>query len=89
MTQHPLWTQTNANQKRVSVENIKAIFTELEEKVYEVLLEISSHKFFIAMSRTDEEIEHFEIIACKGYMNINHESVNTLKKLTDHLRYRQ
>jgi hypothetical protein len=55
----------NINQKKVSVENIKAVFTELSEVAYEVLLEISSHKFFINMKRENNEIQDFEVIASK------------------------
>jgi len=88
MIQWLLLDTTNLKQKKVSVENIKAVFTNIGGKAYEVLLEISSHKFFINIKRNEKEIQNFEIIASKWYINLNNESVTTLRNLIDHLRYR-
>lgn len=88
MTQWLLLTNHDVQKKSISINNISAVFTQLEEKVCEVLLEISSHKFFIKMENTAGAIDNFEIIAAKWYMDIGTKSTKTLKKLVEHLRCR-
>jgi len=70
------------------MDNIKAVFTNIRENVYEVVLEISSHKFVISLENIFEKIEKFEILAVKWFMEITRKSVQTLKKLVEYLLYR-
>lgn len=65
MTQGILLQPETLQQQTVSVNNVRAVFTQLSEKAYDVLLEVSSHKFFIRIEKDADQIENFEILASK------------------------
>jgi len=91
MTQQLINT-THITQQTVQFKNIKATFTEIKseilDKVYEVILEISSHKFFISIQEIAGKIEKFEILASKWFMELTQKSIITIKNLTEHMYYR-
>jgi len=88
MLQWTLLTQQNINEQSVKLDNIKAIFTEIWNKFYEVILEISSHKFLINLQSISWNIEKFEIVSTKWFLELSQKSIKTLKNLTEHLLVR-
>lgn len=74
--------------KTIQIDNVKAVFTTIRENVYEVVLEISSHKFVISLENILEKIEKFEVLAVKWFMEITMKSIQTLKNLIEYLWYR-
>lgn len=65
MYQMNLITPIDVCQKRVSLENVRATFTENNDGSYDVILEINSNKFLIAIHNIANQIESLEIIATK------------------------
>jgi hypothetical protein len=88
MNQLFLLNQTATLQKTVWFENIKATFTETQENMFDVVLEINSNKFLISMQNIADQIEEFQIIAIKGFIELSNKIILTIKKLVEHLRYR-
>lgn len=75
-------------QKTVCLDNVRAIFTEDGNGWYDVVLEINSNKFLIAMHNIADQIESLEIITTKGFIEISNKIILMIKKLIEHLRYR-
>ncbi len=75
-------------QKTVCLDSIQAIFTETGMGSYDVILEINSNKFLIALHNIADQIDTLEIIATKWFIEINNKIILMIKKLIEHLRYR-
>jgi hypothetical protein len=88
MNQLFLLNQTATLQKTVWFENIKATFTETQDNMFDVVLEVNSNKFLISMQNIADQIEEFQIIAIKGFIELSNKIILTIKKLVEHLRYR-
>ena len=88
MRQMSLITELDVCQKRVSLDNTSAIFTENADGSYDVILEINSNKFLITMHNIANEIESLEIIATKWFVELSNKIILMIKKLIEHLRYR-
>jgi hypothetical protein len=71
--------------RSVSWEMIKANFTEIDSSTYEVLLEISSNKFLVTMTKDENWIHSFELITMKGFMEVTTKIIDLLKRLVLHL----
>lgn len=65
MNQIALMNSNIMNQQTVCLDNIHATFTENEDGSYDVVLEINSNKFLIAIEKIAGHIERLEIIAIK------------------------
>jgi hypothetical protein len=65
---------------------IQADFTQVDSDAYEVLLQISSHKFFLHMTGHEWSIDGFEILATKSFLEISKKSIQMMKSLTEQLR---
>lgn len=83
------WTLIDSNicnRREVTWDSVKAIFTEIQQSNYEVLLEISSNKFLVNMT-TDSTwtISWFEIIAIKWFMELSKKIIDIIKKIISHL----
>lgn len=83
-----LITHIDVCQKRICLDNIQALFTENADGSYDVVLEINSNKFLIAVHNIANRIERFEIIATKGFIEISNKIILMLKKLVEYLQYR-
>jgi hypothetical protein len=88
MNQMSLITQLDVCQRKVCLDNVRALFTENEDGSYDVTLEINSNKFLIAIHNIANQIESLEIIATKGFVEISNKIILMIKKLIEHLRYR-
>lgn len=88
MNQMSLITQTDVCQKRACLDNVRAVFTENSDGSYDVVLEINSNKFLIAMHNIANQIDSLELISTKGFMEISNKIILMIKKLIEHLRYR-
>lgn len=88
MNQMSLITPIDVCQKTICLDNVRALFTENENGSYDVVLEINSNKFLIVMQNIANQIESFEIIATKGFVEISNKIILMIKKLIEHLRYR-
>jgi len=65
MIQKPLLSTEVMSARTVNLDGINAMFTEVVEGIYDVVLEINSHKFLVRMTNNQNNIENFEIIATK------------------------
>ena len=83
-----LITQLDVCQRTICLDNVNARFTENGDGSYEVTLEINSNRFLIAVNNIADQIESLEIIATKGFIEINNKIVLMIKKLIEYLRYR-
>jgi len=88
MNQMSLITQLDVCQRTICLDNVNARFTENGDGSYEVTLEINSNRFLIAVNNIADQIESLEIIATKGFIEINNKIVLMIKKLIEYLRYR-
>ena len=88
MNQMSLITPIDVCQRKISLDNVRAVFTENNDGSYDVILEINSNKFLIAIQNVANQIESLEIIATKGFVEINNKIILVIKKLIEHLRYR-
>ncbi len=88
MNQLILLSPTDISSKTICLWNIKAAFVETQENTFDVVLEINSNKFVIAMQSFADQIYQFEIIAIKWFIELSNKIILTLKKLVEHLRYR-
>lgn len=65
MNQMSLITPMDVCQQKICLDNISALFTENSDGSYDVILEINSNKFLIAIQNVANQIESLEIIATK------------------------
>jgi hypothetical protein len=79
--------QTNTDlTKHIAFGAIQADFTKVDIQSYDVLLQISSHKFFLHMTEDQWNIDWFEIIATKSFLEISKKSIQMMKSITEQLR---
>lgn len=72
--------------KREVIRNsIKASFTEMQQNNYEVLLEVSSNKFLVNMVTDWNDVQSFEIIAVKWFMELSQRIIDLVKRVVLHL----
>jgi hypothetical protein len=83
-----LITQIDVSQRKICLDNVRAVFTENSDGSHDVILEINSNKFLIAINNVANQIESLEIIATKGFVEISNKIILMIKKLIEHLRYR-
>ena len=73
--------------RTVNLDGINAMFTEVVDGIYDVVLEINSHKFLVRMTNNQNNIENFEVIATKWFVyDLTNNLVFTLKNLVECLR---
>ena len=72
-------------ERNVTRDAVKAHFTDLGASTYQVLLEVSTNKFLVHVTRDENGIQSFEIVAMKGFMEITTKIINLLKRLIAHL----
>ena len=65
MIQKPLLSTEAMSARTVNLDGINAMFTEVVDGIYDVVLEINSHKFLVRMTNNQNNIENFEVIATK------------------------
>lgn len=85
MYQWVLLSELDVNKQVMCLNNVKAIFEKSFDNAYDVILEISSHKFLIKVSRVFDQIVDFEIVAVKWFMELSKKIVDILRGLIDHL----
>lgn len=83
-----LLNDENLSQRNVYFDSVKATFSNIKDNVYDVILEINSHKFLISIENLFDEIQKFEIIAVKWFIEITNKFVSMLKVLVQQLIYR-
>jgi len=65
MIQRALLTTDVTTTKTVNVGGVKAVFTEIIDNIYDVVLEINSQKFLLRISNESDTIKDFEVITTK------------------------
>ena len=88
MNQLILLTPTDISQRTSYLGDIKATFTPSGENQFDVVLEINSNKFMIAIQNIADHIEEFQIIAMKWFVELSNSIILMIKRLVEHLRYR-
>lgn len=89
MYQAALFTEDSLTNHTVQGNNMKAIFHEKEEGKYDVVLEINSHKFLISMKPGRNELEEFEVVAVKGFVEYSYDVMTALKDIVSNVCYGQ
>lgn len=84
-TQGLLLNVENNLTREVNWDMIKAKFVEMGDSQYQILLEVSTNKFLLDVSKVENEIESFEVIAIKGFIELTTKVLALLKKLVLHL----
>ena len=87
--QHNLVEQEVVLKRSVCVDAVRADFVSEDERSYDVLLQINSHRFQIHMEAVCDRIEAFEVVAMKGFFELTHSGVLLLKSLVQTLHTRQ
>ncbi len=77
---------TKQNARHVAFGAIQADFQKIEEQTYDVVLQISSHKFLLHMTENQWTIDSFEILATKSFLEISKKSIHMMRSLTEQLR---
>ncbi len=72
--------------RHVAFGAIQADFTQIDTQKYDVLLQISSHKFFLHITENEWAIDSFEILATKSFLEMSKKSIQMMKSLTEQLR---
>lgn len=75
------------SQRSVTLSHIKATFTNIIDAVYDVVLEINSHKFMISLKAWVKKLESFEIVAVKGSVELCVKSLHLLKRIVTSLYF--
>ena len=87
MYQAALFTQATLDKHTILGNNMKAIFEEKAEGKYDVVLEINSHKFLISMKPGWTNIEEFEVVAIKGFVEYSCNVIQALKDIVSDVCY--
>lgn len=88
MNQLNLLTANDISQRTSILGNIKATFTQEGDNQFGVLLEVNSNKFLITMQNIADQIEEFQIIAMKWFIELSNKIILMIRRLVEHLRYR-
>ncbi len=73
-------------QKRtVYLKNVKATFSLADNNLYDIVLEVNSNKFFLSVEQISNQIQQFQIICVKWFIELNNKLVMLLKQLVSHL----
>ncbi|HMT00760.1 MAG TPA: hypothetical protein PKD96_00835 [Candidatus Absconditabacterales bacterium] len=83
MTQHTLFEKTHFKTRVSNFDNVTAVFekTNREENAFLVTLEINSQKFVATVNIRADQIKEFELIAIKGFIDLSHRLLHTLKEI--------
>ena len=87
MQQLRLVTDADYGRRTLQLDQIKVTFTKAANAIHEVVLEINSHKFFIQIKAGLKSLEHFEIIAVKGFVELGMKIVRLLKSIVTKLYF--
>lgn len=74
-------------QKTLTLQHIKAEFKKITQTLHEVVLEVNSHKFLIAIKTGLKKLEQFEILAVKWFIEVGMKVVRLLKKIVSVLYF--
>lgn len=85
IVQKTLIDQESIQQRTVYLKNIKATFACAEDWFYDVVLEINSNKFFLSVQQIANQIQEFQIICVKWFIELNNKLIFLLKQLMVHL----
>lgn len=87
MQQLRLFSQAQPVTRSYDFEYIKATITAISESVHEVVLEINSNKFLISIKAGLQKLEHFEVIAVKGFVELGMKIIRLLKRIVSALYF--
>ncbi len=85
MNQSLLLNTESFIEKNVTWDMVKANFTEVGEGQYQVILEVSTNKFLLDISKNEFGFDSFEVVAIKGFVELTTRVLVLLKKLVNHL----
>jgi len=88
MNQLVLLTADDLSHRTSRLGNIKATFIQEAQDQFDVILEINSNKFLIKMQNIADQIQQFEIIAIKWFIELSNSIILMIKRVVEHLRYR-
>lgn len=83
--QKTLMDQDFLQQRTVYLKNIKATFSCCEDSFYDVVLEINSNKFFLSVQQIAHQIQEFQIVCVKWFIELSNKLIFLLKQLVNHL----
>lgn len=66
---------------------VKADITPVEKGLYDVFLDVNSHKFYIQIHKTTSGyLDSFELVSSKSFMDVTYQSICTLRSLVEYVR---
>ncbi len=83
--QKSLMDQDYLQQRTVYLKNIKATFSCGEDSFYDIVLEINSNKFFLSVQQISHQIEEFQVVCVKWFIELSNKLIFLLKQLVSHL----
>ncbi len=72
-------------QRTVYLKNIKATFFYCKDSFYDIVLEINSNKFYLSVQQIANQIQEFQIISVKWFIELNNKLIFLLRQLVNHL----
>lgn len=88
MTQPKLFLDTQeVSWKAVHLHHIKATFTQIAERLHEVILEINSQKFLVRVQTGIKKLEQFEVLAVRWCIELCVRTIRMLKRIVTSLYF--
>lgn len=87
MQQPLLFDASICTHHTVQGNNMTAVFEEKWEGAYEVVLTVSSHKFLVHVKPGTYDLDEFEIVTMRGFIDYNISLMHTVKKIVSHMCY--
>lgn len=85
ITQGLLFNNQCYTEKKVDRDMVKANFVKTGDTQYQITLEVSTNKFLLNVWTLENEIESFEVVAIKGFIELTTKVLSLLKRLVVHL----
>lgn len=83
--QKTLMDKDFVQQRTVYLKNIKATFCCTENSFYDIVLEINSNKFFLSVQQIANQIQEFQIVCVKWFIELSNKLIFLLRQLVSHL----
>ena len=72
-------------QRTVYVNSVKANFCAGENNFYDIVLEVNSNKFFLSVQQAFDQIQEFQVVCVKGFVELTSTLILLLRQLVSQL----
>jgi len=67
------------------VNSVKANFCAGENDFYDIVLEVNSNKFFLSVQQAFDQIQEFQVVCVKGFVELTSTLILLLRQLVSQL----